>query len=97
MKLQLILERGTGCLWGRVSYGKELIVDSAITIQALEKKLRKVLNDFHELENVEFDYAYDLTVFFEKFNFLTFGHDVIGSSLGYYDLIVKKILAFAQR
>ena len=70
MKVQLILEKGTGSLWGRVSYGKELIVDSATTIQALEKKLRKVLNDFHELENVEFDYAYDLTVFFEKFNFL---------------------------
>ena len=70
MKVQLILEKGSGSLWGRVSYGKELIVDSAISLQALEKKLRKVLNDFHQLKDIEFDYAYDLTVFFEKFNFL---------------------------
>ena len=70
MKVQLILERESGSLWGRVSYGKELIVDSATTLQALEKKLKKVLNDFHELEDVEFTYAYDLTVFFEKFSFL---------------------------
>lgn len=69
MKVWLILEKGSGSLWGRVSYGKEMIVDSA-AIQALEKKLRRVLNDFHKLEDVEFDYAYDLTVFFEKFNFL---------------------------
>ena len=70
MKVQLILERESGSLWGRVSYGKELIVDSATTLQALEKKLKKVLNDFHELEDVEFTYTYDLTVFFEKFSFL---------------------------
>lgn len=70
MKVQLILEKGSGSLWGRVSYGKELIVDSAVSLQALEKKLRKVLNDFHQLKDIEFDYAYDLTVFFEKFNFL---------------------------
>ena len=70
MKVQLILEKGSGSLWGRVSFGKELIVDSAVSLQALEKKLRKVLNDFHQLKDVEFDYAYDLTVFFEKFNFL---------------------------
>ena len=70
MKVQLILEKGSGSLWGRVSYGKELIFDSAVSLQALEKKLRKVLNDFHQLKHIEFDYAYDLTVFFEKFNFL---------------------------
>ena len=70
MKIQLILERESGSLWGRVSYGKNLIVDSAATLQTLEKKLRKILNDFHELKDIEFDYTYDLTVFFEKFNFL---------------------------
>lgn len=63
MKLQVVLEKESGTLWGRVSYNKKLIVDSAATSQALEKKLKKVLHDFHELDNVEFDYAYDLTVF----------------------------------
>ena len=70
MKLLVVLERESGTLWSRVSYNKELIVDSAATLQALKKKLKKVLHDFHELDNVEFDYAYDLTVFFEEFSFL---------------------------
>ena len=70
MKIHLIVEKDGSSLWGRVFYDKNLITDSAATLQALEKKLRKALNDFHALENIEFDYSYDLTVFFEKFNFL---------------------------
>jgi len=70
MTIQLILEKEAGKLWGRVSYDENLIVDSATTLQALEKKLRKALKDFHHLEEVKFEYAYDLTVFFEEFNFL---------------------------
>lgn len=70
MTVQLILEKDGGKLWGRVLYDENLIVDSAITVQALEKKLRKVLKDFHHADDVKFEYAYDLTVFFEEFNFL---------------------------
>lgn len=70
MKLQLVLEKENGSLWGRVTYHKELIVDSAASLQALEKKLKRALMNFHELDSVEFEYAYDLTVFFEAFNFL---------------------------
>ena len=70
MIIQLILEKEAGKLWGRVSHDENLIVDSAATLQALEKKLRKALKDFHHLEEVKFEYAYDLTVFFEEFNFL---------------------------
>ena len=69
-KLQLVLEKEGSKLWGRVSVDGNLVFDSATTLQALEKKLKKALNDFEGLEEVEFEYAYDLTVFFEKFNFL---------------------------
>jgi hypothetical protein len=70
MTIQLVLEKGGGKLWGRVTYDDNLVVDSATTLQALEKKFRKLLKDFHQLEDVKFEYAYDLTVFFEEFNFL---------------------------
>ena len=70
MRLQLVLERDNGMLWGRVTYNKDLIVDSAATLLALEKKLRRVFQNFHRLDNIEFDYVYDLTVFFEEFSFL---------------------------
>ncbi len=69
-KQQLILEKEGSKIWGRVSVGENLVVDSATTLQALEKKLKKALKDFEGLEEVEFEYAYDLTVFFERFNFL---------------------------
>lgn len=70
MTIQLVLEKEGGKLWGRVSHDENLIVDSATTLQALEKKIRKLLKDFHQVEDVKFEYAYDLTVFFEEFSFL---------------------------
>jgi hypothetical protein len=69
-KLQLILEKDGGKFWGRVSVGDNIIVDSATTLLTLERKIKKVLKDFEGLTDVEFDYAYDLTVFFERFSFL---------------------------
>ena len=69
-KLQLVLEKEGSKLWGRVSVGENLVFDSATTLQALEKKLKKALNDFEGLEEIEIEYAYDLTIFFEQFNFL---------------------------
>jgi hypothetical protein len=70
MAIQLILEKEAGKLWGRITYEDNLIVDSATSLQALEKKMRKLLKDFHQVEDATFEYAYDLTVFFEEFNFL---------------------------
>lgn len=69
-KLRLILEKEGSKLWGRVLVNENLVADSATTLQALEKKMRKLLKNFEGLEEVTFEYAYDLTVFFEQFNFL---------------------------
>ncbi|MEO6721505.1 MAG: hypothetical protein ABIN67_14145 [Ferruginibacter sp.] len=69
-KLQLILEKEGSKIWGRVSVDENLVFDSATTLQALEKKLKKTLKDFEGLEEVQFEYAYDLTFFFEQFDFL---------------------------
>lgn len=70
MKIKLILEKESGILWGRVTYDKNLIVDSAATLSVLENKLKKALKEFHSVDNVVFDCQYDLTAFFEEFNFL---------------------------
>jgi len=69
-KIQLILEKEGNKLWGRVSINGNLLVDSAVNLQALERKLKKALRDFEGIEEIQFEYAYDLTVFFEQFNFL---------------------------
>ena len=70
MSIQLILEKEGGKLWGRLTYEENLIADSASSLPLLEKKMRKALKNFHQLEDVSFQYAYDLTAFFETFNFL---------------------------
>lgn len=70
--LSCIIERANGELWGRLTYGDDLIVEKAKSVTALDKKFRKLLWELYEIEedDVQFDISYDLTVFFEEFNFL---------------------------
>lgn len=69
-KISLVLEKEGGTIWGRVQVNDNLFFDSATSLKTLEKKLRKALKDFEAIEEVEFVYAYDLTMFFEQFKFL---------------------------
>ena len=70
MKFLLTIEKDKGKLWGRVTYKDNLITDNARNVDTLEKKMAKLLKDFHGIEKVSFDHSYDLTVFFEQFDFL---------------------------
>ncbi|MEJ0104089.1 MAG: hypothetical protein WDO19_16675 [Bacteroidota bacterium] len=55
---------------GRVTHKSNLITDCASSISALEKKMAKLLKDFHGVSNPLFSHSYDLTVFFEEYDFL---------------------------
>lgn len=69
--LTLTLENGDdGTLWGRVLFDDNLIVDSAPTLEELQVKIKKLLFDFHGVEEIQFELAYDLTSFFEFFDYL---------------------------
>ena len=70
MNFLLIIEKDKGKVWGRINYKKNLITDYAGSIGALEKKMAKLLKEFHNVNNPSFSHSYDLTVFFEEFNFL---------------------------
>jgi len=50
-----------GNVWGRVEYEGDLLVDSAKTVEALGRKFKKLLHDFHQVDpsNVKFELAYD--------------------------------------
>lgn len=70
-KISLIIERGEDAkLWGRINYEDNLIIDYANNIPALERKMKKLLKEFHSISEVEFEHLYDVSVFFENFNFL---------------------------
>ncbi|QRR04329.1 hypothetical protein HWI92_23680 [Dyadobacter sandarakinus] len=59
-------------LWGRVLFDDNLIVEEAESVDALLVKIKQLLLDFHALEpdSYEMRIEYDLTAFFEQFNFL---------------------------
>lgn len=72
LKLDLVIERQENTLWGRVTYNDNLITDSAQTIAELETKIKKLLEDFEEVDPdiVEFTHSYDIYALFEHFDFL---------------------------
>ena len=71
-KIFLIIEKSKGELFGRVQYEDDLIIDSARNIEGLERKFKKLLHQFHnvDIKKIEFEHAYDITALFDKFSYL---------------------------
>ena len=71
-KILLIVEKSKGELYGRVQYEDNLIVDSAKSLDSLEKKFKKLLHEFHDVDTkkIEFEHVYDITALFDKFGYL---------------------------
>jgi len=72
-KVLLIIEKaGTNELWGRAVFDDNLITDMASSMELLQKKMKKLLHDFHDLSpaKIEFDIAYDLTALFTEKKYL---------------------------
>ena len=69
-KTQLIVERGDGELWGRITVKGNLVVDSAKTLETLKKKFKASAYEIEGVKIDDFEISYDLTSFFEQFSFL---------------------------
>jgi hypothetical protein len=72
-KIGLIIENARqGELWGRINYDDNLLIDKAETLEQLQENMKKLLADFHDLDpaTVVFDLSYDLSSFFEMYNYL---------------------------
>ena len=70
-KIQLIIERGADKrFWGRILIEDNLIVDAAETVGELDLKMKALLNQFHDMNIEQLDHAYDISAFFDNFNFL---------------------------
>ncbi len=53
-KINLIIEKGEdGRLWGRVNFRNNLIVDVATTVDALKRKMRKLIMELYDID-IEF-------------------------------------------
>jgi len=68
--LPLIVEGTANELWGRVTINENLIVDSASTLEALKKQLKKLILEIEEVEVEDFQVSYDLTSFFTEHSYL---------------------------
>lgn len=68
-QIALVIEGASdGEVWGRVHFEDNLIVESAPTIDSLQKRMKKLLKEFHELETkeLEFDLQYDVAGLFDE-------------------------------
>ena len=72
MKRKLIIEESEGVLWGRTFEDDDLIVGEADSMQTLIIQMKELLFSFHQIEpqTVDFEIEYDLTAFFDRFNYL---------------------------
>jgi len=69
-KITLIVEKGEQGLWGRVTVNDNLITAEAASIDELESELRKLILDFEDIVDVEFERYYDVFAIFEEFDFI---------------------------
>lgn len=82
MKVNIIIEKGTGELWGRIE-GSEFLVSCGKDLAEVTDNLRTLLADYkaHEgktdkrwkkavVDSISFGYVYDTQAFFESFDFL---------------------------
>jgi len=82
-KIILIIEKGADKhLWGRVTLGDDLIVTSAGSLESLQKKMKKNLQDFHDKSAaaIEFELVHDLTAVFSEKPYLNLS--VLAQKLG---------------
>ena len=82
-KILLVVEKSTDDhLWGRVDFEDNLIVDDAPTLPLLQKKMKGLLHDFHDLKPATFDFevAYDLGALFDEKKYLNLSE--LASRLG---------------
>jgi hypothetical protein len=83
MKIELIIEKNDGILWGRIEGNGWMPTPYGKTISKVIENLKELVTDYikHEGKNdkqwnkinwdkVEFDLKYDLVAFFETFNYL---------------------------
>lgn len=72
-KLSLVVEQSKDSkLWGRVEFNDDLIVDSASSVDVLERKMKKHLQKFHHIEpsGIEFQLVHDLSALFAQKDYL---------------------------
>ena len=72
-KIALVIESSSDAsIFGRVNYDDNLIMESAKNLEALSKKMKKLLKDFHNIkpESIEFEIQYDITGLFDSKNYL---------------------------
>jgi hypothetical protein len=72
-KIALVIESSSNAsIFGRVNYDDNLIMESAKNLEALSKKMKKLLKDFHDIkpESIEFEIQYDITGLFDSKNYL---------------------------
>ncbi len=70
--IPLIIERSDDRIVGRIEFDNNLIVADESSLEKLEASIKEMLVSFHDMKTIDirFRHSYDLSVLFEKFNYL---------------------------
>ena len=66
----LIIEVADSQYWGRIDINNNLIIESANSLEALKKKIKRAGERIEDVNIESFDISYDLTSFFEQYSYL---------------------------
>jgi hypothetical protein len=90
-KQSLIIEKSNdGLVWGRMEFKDDLMVDSARTIELLQKKMAKLLHGLYDIDlaKIEFELFYDLSALFDYQDFLNVS--AIGKKAGISPTLMRQ-------
>lgn len=80
---ELIVERHKRVIWGCVTVNDNLIVDYAANLESLKKKMKKLISVWEDMDAVDFDISYDLTAFFEEYNYVNISKIATKAGINY--------------
>ncbi len=93
-KLSLIIEKTKDDrFWGRIEFDDDLLLDSARSADALERKMKKLLTKFHQIDpaNVQLEVSYDLSALFSKIEYLN--ASAVASKAGISPLLLRQYIS----
>lgn len=93
-KFSLIVEKTKdGRLWGRIEFDDDLLLDSARSADALERKMKKLIFKFHQIDplNIELEVFYDLSALFSKIDYLN--ASAVASKAGISPLLLRQYIS----
>ena len=69
-KQELIIEKADVGYFARTLIEDNLIVEQGTSVEELAQLMKRLIKEFHQIDDIQFKIMYDLSALFENFNYL---------------------------